>query len=150
MLALRLIYYSSAADVKMEIPFLVRSLKSSFLSSTCFQMGDPLLQSGECCCIFPVLTNQISNSGVILWHILKVWKYTKVKVFHGFSQRWSEMTGITLVNYDLSPMFFFLRTIKVSKGGLVVSLVWSSAFKSAAVSYKFPILLVCSSRMTNF
>ena len=29
----------SAADVKMEIPVLVRSLKSSILSSTSFQMG---------------------------------------------------------------------------------------------------------------
>ena len=29
----------SAADVKMEIPVLVRSLKSSILSSTGFQMG---------------------------------------------------------------------------------------------------------------
>ena len=31
----------SAADVKMEIPVLVRSLKSSILSSISFQMGDP-------------------------------------------------------------------------------------------------------------
>ena len=30
---------SSAADVKMEIPVLVPSLKSSILSSTSFQMG---------------------------------------------------------------------------------------------------------------
>ena len=29
----------SAADVKMEIPVLVRSLKSSILSSTSFQLG---------------------------------------------------------------------------------------------------------------
>ena len=29
----------SAADVKMEVPVLVRSLKSSILSSTSFQMG---------------------------------------------------------------------------------------------------------------
>ena len=29
----------SAADVKMEIPVLIRSLKSSILSSTSFQMG---------------------------------------------------------------------------------------------------------------
>ena len=29
----------SAADVKMEIPVFVRSLKSSILSSTSFQMG---------------------------------------------------------------------------------------------------------------
>ena len=29
----------SAADVKLEIPVLVRSLKSSILSSTSFQMG---------------------------------------------------------------------------------------------------------------
>ena len=29
----------SAADVKMEIPVLVRSLKSSILSSTSFQVG---------------------------------------------------------------------------------------------------------------
>ena len=29
----------SAADVQMEIPVLVRSLKSSILSSTSFQMG---------------------------------------------------------------------------------------------------------------
>ena len=31
-------YVKSAADVKMEIPVLVRSLKSSILSSTSFQM----------------------------------------------------------------------------------------------------------------
>ena len=43
----------SAADVKMEIPVLVQSLKSSILSSIRLQMGDPLLESGECCCIFP-------------------------------------------------------------------------------------------------
>ena len=43
----------SAADVNMEIPVLVQSLKSSILSSTSFQMSDPLLESGECCCIFP-------------------------------------------------------------------------------------------------
>ena len=30
----------SAADVKIEIPVLVRSLKSSILSSTSFQMGE--------------------------------------------------------------------------------------------------------------
>ena len=30
----------SAADVKMEIPVLIRSLKSSILSSTTFQMGN--------------------------------------------------------------------------------------------------------------
>ena len=39
--------FMSAADVKMEIPVLVRSLKSSIMSSTSFQMGDPLLESGE-------------------------------------------------------------------------------------------------------
>ena len=32
------LYTLSAADVKMEIPVLVRSLKSSILSSTSFQM----------------------------------------------------------------------------------------------------------------
>ena len=32
-------YVNAAADVKMEIPVLVRSLKSSILSSTSFQMG---------------------------------------------------------------------------------------------------------------
>ena len=37
----------------MEIPVLVQSLKSSISSSTSFQMGNLLLESGECCCIFP-------------------------------------------------------------------------------------------------
>ena len=32
-------YNASAADVKMEIPVLMRSLKSSILSSTSLQMG---------------------------------------------------------------------------------------------------------------
>ena len=34
-----IIWWGSVADVKMEIPVLVRSLKSSILSSTSFQMG---------------------------------------------------------------------------------------------------------------
>ena len=37
--ALTCVNWRSAADVKMEIPVLVRSLKSSILSSTSFQMG---------------------------------------------------------------------------------------------------------------
>ena len=35
-----LLHIESAADVKMEIPVLVPSLKSSILSSTTFQMGE--------------------------------------------------------------------------------------------------------------
>ena len=33
------LFIMSAADVKMDLPVLVRSLKSSILSSTSFQMG---------------------------------------------------------------------------------------------------------------
>ena len=49
---------------------LVRSLKSSILSSTIFQMGDSLLESGEYCCIFPeacvtVPRGYMSNLGVV-------------------------------------------------------------------------------------
>ena len=40
-LSAALIYLWSAADVKMEIPVCVQSLKSSILSSTSFQMGKP-------------------------------------------------------------------------------------------------------------
>ena len=39
----------SAANVRMELPVLVQSLKSSILSSTSLQM-DTFLRSGECCC----------------------------------------------------------------------------------------------------
>ena len=51
----------TAADVKMEIPVLVWSLKSSILSSTSLQMDK--MKSGECCCGEILVSSQHGCSG---------------------------------------------------------------------------------------